>query len=137
GAQPTMMQAAAVGLPPGAMSRKLRRRRAEGQQGVSPDADSDGGPHKAPGGPTPGPAAPGPGAAPAPGVPVETKAVWKTGAELKAMTLEQLKRYGDEQADWANNPKLDDDDRKLAWHWIAFALADDGNLAACGKHLVS
>jgi hypothetical protein len=69
--------------------------------------------------------------------PIETKVKRHSAAEMKEMTLNDLKKYSDEQIDWANNPALKDRDRQLVWRWVMFARASDGNLAGCGKMKVA
>jgi hypothetical protein len=66
-----------------------------------------------------------------------TKTKLLSAAAMKKLTLAALKRYADEQVDWANNPALKDPEREVIWRWIEFARETDGNLAGCGKMTVA
>jgi Domain of unknown function (DUF4157) len=69
--------------------------------------------------------------------PTPTKTKLLSAAAMKKLTLAELKRYADDQLDWANNPALTDPDRELIWRWVEFARESDGNLAGCGKMKIS
>jgi hypothetical protein len=69
--------------------------------------------------------------------PTATKTKRLSSAAMMKLTLAALKRYADEQVDWANNPALKDPEREVIWRWVEFAREADGNLAGCGKMTVS